>query len=309
MIQVGVIGPPEREEFERLAIRLEERTAEAVPLDPRKGPALRCGAGIAEACGVDLTRLRGIYVADLGLPSSIVTDASGAIDLAASAVARDASRRQLSAWNALLERLSSHATVVNPPPTHDLHGLKPWEMEVSRQNGWPVPLTLATSDPSALLELDREHARSWIQKGMVGGYGYTVAFRPPATEDEARAHVAARPVMVQERIEGDNVRAYVVGSAVVGAARIVPDDAGEIDSRRGTGRLERIHLDEGARRLAVDAAAHWGLAFCAVDLMRDEALGRDVLLECNSAPFFVEFERRTGIDVSSPLADLLLGRR
>jgi glutathione synthase/RimK-type ligase-like ATP-grasp enzyme len=270
---------------------------------------VRCGPAVEEACGVDLTKLRGIYVADLGLPSSIVTDATGAIDHVASALARDASRRQLSAWNTLLEHMSSHATVVNPPHTHDLHGLKPWEMEVSRQNDWQVPLTLATSDPSALLALDRGNSGSWIQKGMVGGYGYTVAFRPPETEEDARARVAERPVMVQERIEGDNVRAFVVGSAVVGAARIIPEDGGEIDSRRGSGRLERIQLDEGTCSLALRAADHWGLAFCAVDLMHDEVGDRYVLLECNSAPFFVEFERRTGIDVSSALADLLLGRR
>jgi len=308
MIQVGFIGPAQRDEFARLALRVEERGAELLLLDPREGARIRFGPEREEACGHDLSKLRGVYVADLGLPASAVRAADGSIDEEASARALATSRRQLAAWNALLERLDTHANVINPPRTHDLHALKPWEMETARVEGWPAPATYATSDAEALARVAATSG-SLIRKGMVGGYGYTTTFANELDAAAATALVEAGPVMVQERIEGDNVRAFVVGSSVIGGAVIVPSDGAEVDSRRDTGRVARIELSDEAQRVALAAATHWGLPFCAVDFMLESGTGRFVLLECNSAPFFVTFERTTGIDVSSPLADLLLGRR
>ena len=115
--------------------------------------------------------------------------------------------------------------------------------------------------------------------------------------------------MVQEFVEGDNVRAFVLDGEVIGAAETVNLDGAATDSRRGEIRVSRVTLPEQAARTAVSAAALWGMPYTAVDFMRDEASGRYLLLECNSSPFFVNFERRSGCDISGRIADYLVGRR
>jgi hypothetical protein len=50
------------------------------------------------------------------------------------------------------------------------------------------------------------------------------------------------------------------------------------------------------------------MTFSAVDFMREARSGRYLMLEANSAPFFVTFEARAGLDISGRLADYLLGR-
>jgi glutathione synthase/RimK-type ligase-like ATP-grasp enzyme len=305
--QVGLIGSPERGELERLRMRLEERGAEGVVLDSREDPAIRLSTSGESACGVELRGFVGFYVADLGIRSPVVLDAEGLVDPGASAAAGAASRRHLAAWNALLDRLSARCRVVNPPHTHDLHALKPWEMMVYDREDVPSPWTLATSDPAGLLELGQEPVADWIQKGMVGGYGYTEAFEVPGSAAAAVAVLEDGPCMIQERIQGDNVRAYVLGDKVIGSATIASIEDGT-DSRRGDIRVQRIVLPETVVRIAVRAAQRWGLQFAAVDFMVEARSGRYVVLECNSAPFFLSFEQQTGWDVSSRLADHLLGR-
>lgn len=308
MMRVGLIGPSDREELNRLAIRLEERSAEGVILDSRKDPAIRIAGGKESACGVDLTGFHAFYVADLGLPRSVVKREDGEPDIEASARALSASRRHLVAWNTLLARLATRCPVVNPPHTHDLHSLKPWEMSVYARCGFPAPVTISTSDAQALLELPGDPPGGFIQKGMAGGYGYTESFTPPESLDEARELLRSGPVMIQERIEGENVRAFVLDGEMIGAAEVITRDKDETDSRRGDTRIRRVELPEEAARVAVAAASHWGLLFTAVDFMADARVRRHVILECNSAPFFVNFEKMTGIPISSRLADYLVGR-
>jgi ribosomal protein S6--L-glutamate ligase len=292
-MRVALLGSPKREEIQRLAMRLEERDVEPLVLDTGADPAIRMGPERLEACGVDLTRCAAFYVADLGLlPSS---------------PSPRASQRHLVLWTTLLARLARRARVVNPPHTWDLHGLKPFEALAYARSGLAVPRTTSTSDPHALLQLGPS-ASGRIEKGVVGGYGYTELFEPPADADAARARLAAGPLVVQQRILGENVRAFVVGGQVVGAAEVVPASGAEVDSRRETGRVRRVALPAEARDAALRAARRFELSFAAVDFMREEGTGRYVVLECNSAPFFVEFERLTGIAVSSALADHLSER-
>lgn len=309
MARIGLVGPADRDELVRLAIRLEERGAEPVFLDSRDDPAIELAPGLARACGQDLSGLRGCYVADLGIRRPHVTDAAGLPEPVASAAALDASRRHLALWNALLERLARQGPVVNPPRTHDLHSLKPWEMAVYAAAGLPAPRTLCTSDPGELRELPPSASGAWVRKGLVGGYGYTEVLTAPADRDEAEQLLGEGPLQAQERVAGDNLRAYVLDGRVLGAAVIVPAAAGDTDSRRDTGRVRRVELPAEAAATALAAARRWGLVFAAVDFMIEAATGRHLLLECNSAPFFVNFEKQTGVPVTAELAGFLAAPR
>ncbi len=309
MSRIALIGPKDRPEIGRLAIRLEERGAEPVFLDSRPDPAIVIAPDRIEACGQDLGTVRGAYVADLGIrsPGAPVVGADPAAP-AGPRYSLAASLRHLAAWNALLEKLAERGPVVNPPVTHDLHSLKPLEISVYARSGLPVPHTVATNDPAELRDLPGGGSGGWVVKGMVGGYTHTEIVEAPGSADAARALLGEGPRMVQGRIEGDNVRAFVLDGAVVGAAEVVSTEGEEVDSRRGETRIRRIEIPEAAARSAVSVAARWGMPFAAVDFMRDARTGEFQILECNSAPFFVVFEGRAGIDLSGKLADFLLGR-
>lgn len=308
MKRIGLIGPPDREELIRLSIRLEERSAEAVILDSRKDPDIRIEAGRESVCGVDLSDITSFYVVDLGLRSPVVRRENGEPNVDACAEALSASRRHFAAWNSLLARLALRCPVVNPPETHDLHSLKPWEVYAYERLGLPAPATLSTSDAHALTALQDNPSGEWICKGMVGGYDYTEVFVPPRTPDEARNMLTGGPLMVQERINGDNLRAFVLNGEVIGAAEVITQAGEETDSRRGGIRVRRTELPGDAARDAVAAVKHWGMYFAAVDFMADASSRRHILLECNSAPFFVNFEKMTGLPIADRLADFLIGR-
>ena len=305
MIRVGLIGPADRDEIVRLSIRLEERGAEPVILDGRKDRTIRITQQGESACGVDLSGISSFYVTDLGLPGSLVRTDDGELDGEASAEALCHSQRYLAAWNALLARLETRCTVVNPYRTHDVHSLKPWEMTEYGRLGLPVPVTFSTSDAMVLMEAPGIHDGEWINKGMVGGYDYTEEYDPPATIEAAREKLLGGPLMVQERIMGDNLRAFVLDGEIIGAAEIITSAGGETDSRRGDIRVRRVDLPEGAARAAIGAAGRWGMIFAAIDFMVDARTGRYVILECNSAPFFVNFERLTGLPITGRLAAYL----
>jgi glutathione synthase/RimK-type ligase-like ATP-grasp enzyme len=279
-----------------------------VIIDSGKVLDIKIDAEHESVCGVDLSNITAFYVIDLGLRSPVVRKENGEPDVEASAQALPASRRHFAAWNSLLARLAMRCPVVNPPETHDVHSLKPWEVAAYVQRGLPVPVTLSTSDAQALTVLPENPSGEWIRKGMVGGYDYTEAFTPPQTLDDSQRVLDGGPLMVQERINGDNLRAFVLDGEVIGAAEVVTQAGEETDSRRGEIRVRRTELPEVAARDAVAAVRHWGMTFAAVDFMVDARSGRYMILECNSAPFFVNFERMTGLPITGRLADFLVGR-
>jgi glutathione synthase/RimK-type ligase-like ATP-grasp enzyme len=100
----------------------------------------------------------------------------------------------------------------------------------------------------------------------------------------------------------------VLDGKVIGAAEVVTQAGEETDSRRGEIRVRRTELPEEAARDAIAAVRHWGMVFAAVDFMVDARSGCYIILECNSAPFFVNFERMTGLPIAGRLAEFLIGR-
>ena len=309
MKKVALIGPADRPEIERLAIRLEERGGRAVVVDPASDARIEIDGARLRAGGEDLSSVQAVYITDLRLPPALGPrdDADFDADTASRALRR--SRRQLAAWNALFARLARDGRlVVNPPAAQEMHALKPHEVASYRRGGLTVPRTLATTDPALLADL-AGRGGAHVIKGMVGGLAHTERFEPPASREEAERLLAAGPVQTQELIEGDNVRVFVVAGEAIGAAEFIPIDGTEIDSRRGPARFNRVEPPEEVAEAAVAAAKLAGMTFTGVDFMREEGTGRWVLLECNSAPYFVGFEAATGIEVSGYLANHLMGIR
>ncbi len=303
-MKIALIGPTDRPEMVRLSIRIEERGSTPVVIDPRGDPPIRLEAGSEHVGDVSFEAVRAVYVADLGLGGVEARRPEGAIDAEASLARIEASRRRLAAWNALLERLGRRMPVVNPPATHDLHGLKPWETAGLEALGIPTPGGVATSDPEALFDPPESASGGWIRKGLVGGRGYTETFEKPASPEAAAAVIEeAGAVLVQERVLGPDLRVFVFDGEVLGGAEIVSRAGNATDNRRGEKRFRRLTIPDDVAEASIAAARRWGLIFTAIDWMRDEVTGGHRLLEANSAPFFATFERLTGVDVSTRLAE------
>ena len=181
-----------------------------------------------------------------------------------------------------------------------LHWTKPAQLARivrSAETTFPVPATLVSNDEEALRAFAAEQG-ACIVKNAQGGD----STRPfdPATFDGTRLRRA--PVTVQRKVQGDDVRVYVIGEQVFACTiQSAWSDYREDPEPRITS-VQLDGLDEVRSRRV---AAHLGLAFTALDLRRDED-GQLWFLEANPSPMFLGFERRTGQPLTAALIDLLM---
>jgi glutathione synthase/RimK-type ligase-like ATP-grasp enzyme len=193
------------------------------------------------------------------------------------------------------------ARLVNPPAALDQHFVKLEQLARLRAAGLPVPRTLATNDPAAVLRFHDE-AGPLVYKPLAGG---ALCRRvEPGDLEGARLEALARaPVLFQEEVRGRNLRAYVVGGRVVAGYEILSD---EVDYRGSEKGLAEIRLSDEEEDAAVRAAAACEMLFTGLDLKRRED-GAFALLECNPSPMFAGIERWTKrAPVTEALGDLLL---
>lgn len=189
--------------------------------------------------------------------------------------------------------------LVNSLEANEQHSRKPYQLELLRASGLPVPRWLATNDPKAVRAFVRQVGRA-VYKPLAGGATVREVLPEDLSEERLEA-LAAAPVLFQEFVEGVSVRAYVVGRRVAAAAEICSP---ELDYRRAEEAVVPTRLRPDERRAALAAARACSMTFAGVDLIR-RADGFH-LLECNPSPMFATFERKTGLDVAGPLAALLL---
>lgn len=109
-------------------------------------------------------------------------------------------------------------------------------------------------------------------------------------------------ILVQEFIReanGCDLRAFVVGTRVVGAMmRRAKDGEFRANLHRG-GTAESIKLDPEERRMALRAAKALGLGVAGVDLLRSNH--GPVVLEVNSSPGLEGIEKATGKDLAGEI--------
>ncbi|MDP4822778.1 MAG: 30S ribosomal protein S6--L-glutamate ligase [Aestuariivirgaceae bacterium] len=115
-------------------------------------------------------------------------------------------------------------------------------------------------------------------------------------------HGANVNILVQEFIkeaEGEDVRAFVIGTKVVAAMKRKGAE-GEFRSNlhRG-GSAEKARISPQERAMAITAARSMGLNVCGVDMLRS-ARG-PVVLEVNSSPGLEGIENSTKVDVADSI--------
>lgn len=307
----GIIGPPHDPQVASVAGCLRERGAEPVILDFSRFPArgtLSILDGMPLAPGVGIDGVRRWYIRSMPLPLPFFPK-SATVEMASSdELARDwrqayaggrERRSFVFSFVAALER--GGAFLVNPPATFGQHFLKIEQLRMLRDAAVPVPRTLATNDPAAVIDFARSAGGAIVYKPVAGG-----ALCRRVTADDLRPErlglLANAPVLFQEEIPGRNLRVYVVAGRVVTSYEIVST---ELDYRGAETAVLPAALSDEEHDVSLRAAKACGLVFTGIDIRRRPD-GTFALLECNPSPMFTGIERRTRKNpVTRALADLL----
>lgn len=260
--------------------------------------------------GMDLQRVQAAYVKSI--PSAwppITHDGQGR------AVVVDrwmtpwmwAREREAAAMSLLMDWHVRGVPLLNPPSPQGFAQNKPYQLQVARRLGLRIPRTCITNEPARARAFCRAVGRA-IAKPTTGG-----ALTRAVNQKTDFSAIATAPVILQERVDGDDVRLMMLEGHVLSCAAIRLPEGHTLDFRasdayqQGGARYERVDLP--AR--VVDQAAAWatacGLAFAGVDLKRTPS-GRLVFLECNSSPVYLDQELKTGEPISACLAEWLWAR-
>lgn len=313
----GIIGPPSDPQVVDVAACLRAQGVEAVVLDLSSFPGsgtISLLDGVPKASGVDVGSVAAWYVRSVPLPLPFQPLDQEARDhpaetteelIARSDRAYAAGRERRSFLFSVIAALERAGTVfVNPPNQFSQHFLKLEQLQRLREARIPVPRSLGTNDPEAVLEFACSVHGDIVYKPVAGG-----GLCRRVTEDDLRLErlrlLARAPVLFQEEIAGLNLRSYVVEDRVVASYEIVSE---EVDYRGAETAVSRRPLTADEVDASCGAAHACDLVFAGIDIRRRPD-GSFAVLECNPSPMFSAIERLTGdTAISRALADLLISR-
>lgn len=313
--RVGIFGSARDPQVQAVRAELARRGATplflpADALGTRQPVNSREGA--VTYAGVDLTDCQAIYVRSIPSPHPPVIRQEGERVLHAQWFPRYMQARERSGFLLALLLSLEHAGVhvVNPPQAGAAMQFKPFQLDVLRRLGAPLPRTLISNDPDQIRAFHaEEQARQGevIFKPLLGG----AITRLLDGEVLAKLdYVRAAPVIFQQRIQGDDIRVMLAGQDIVSAVAIRTPEA-HLDFRddpvysSGQARYEPVVLPARIRDLCCAAAQACGLRFAGIDIKRT-AEDDWVFLELNSSPIYMDVERKLGHPISAALAELLI---
>lgn len=198
----------------------------------------------------------------------------------------------------LLRRWEAEGTRLYNPLSAGDRTRKPYQLALLARAGLPVPKTLWTNDPEAVMAFARE--QRVVVKPIAGGAA-TKELSAAMLVPEKLARLGAAPVTFQELLPGENLRVFVLDGRIVAAYRI---HATELDYRQNEEGMEAFTPDDALANVCLRATEVLGLRFTGMDLKGDAA-GVPKILELNPSPMFLGFDQRTGTDILGALADAL----
>src|SRR5262245_936878 len=178
---------------------------------------------------------------------------------------------------------------------------KPYQMSLLANAGLPVPRTLWSNDPQAVL---RFSAGERVAYKPVAGGAATRELAPEDLTERRLSSLSNAAVTFQELLPGTDMRAFVLDGEIISAYRIVADS---LDYRQNEEKVESISLTTEVADICLRAAAVAQLRFTGMDL-KAAADGRPRILELNPSPMFLGFDRLAGTDVLGKLASALIAR-
>lgn len=195
--------------------------------------------------------------------------------------------------------------VVNPLQKSAPYDQKPFQLAAFYKAGFPLPRTLITNDPEKARAFAREVGPA-IAKPSAGGAETRVVDEALLLRFDA---IRSQPAIFQERIFGPDIRVTVVAGRVLSAVEIPTSEVDyRTDETYQSGMQEYLPhaLPADVEELCLAAARLCHHVLSGIDLKR-RADGSYVLLEANSAPVYLDIERKTGAPISEALVDYLLG--
>ena len=197
---------------------------------------------------------------------------------------------------------------VNDPARDEAAHRKLLQLEVARQVGLPVPPTLVTSDLAEARRFLAGCRGGAILKSLSSLTEGGLTRRTGPRDRALRSRLATGPAILQERVDGLDVRVTAVGRRLFAVATDAraggdPDDV-RADWWRAVATARPIELPAGLSRRLLALQRRLGLAYGAVDLRRTRG-GRWAFLEVNPAGQWLQYEAATGLPITAALAALL----
>lgn len=190
----------------------------------------------------------------------------------------------------------------NPIYPANHHNYKMHVLQELRANGIRVPDSVITNRAEAVLEFYREQNQQVVAKPP-WGQAFTEKLTPDHLTENELAKLTNAPILLQEYIDGNDKRAYVIGDAVFGV-EILSDS---VDLNQDSAHIRRAYslpnsIVEDCRKISKITE----LPFTAIDF-RETPDGEIVYFEANSSPDFT-CDMHHGYAMDDCLIDLLLGK-
>lgn len=313
-MKIALFGSRADPHGEALAVEAGRRGAEVAWVEAEaleRALPLRDDARELWLDGVRVDDAGAALVREVPLPSPPVVEREGRWALHEDWFAGYMQSRERAALYACWLRALEHAgvPVVNPLGASSAVAFKPFQLRVLRGMGAPIPRTLVSNDPEAVRRFAAAVGEV-VYKPVEGG----ALARLLDAQALGRLELVRRsPAIFQERVRGADVRAVVVGTRVVSSVEVEGSGEGrEVDFRagpayaRGDAAYRGAPMPPEVERWCVEAARACGLVVAGVDLKR--AGERWTFLELNSAPRYLDVERKTGDAITAAIIDELLQR-
>jgi hypothetical protein len=197
------------------------------------------------------------------------------------------------------------ARVVNRPSAMASNSSKPFQQEILRAQGFPVPATLVTTDPDAVRSFWTDNG-CVIYKSVSGTR--SVVSRLTQQHVDRLDHVVSCPTQFQRYVPGRDVRVHVVGSEVFATEVISDADDYRYAGQSGIpAQLRPARIPDEVAERCVRVTSTLGLEFSGVDL-RHTPDDRWFAFEVNPSPGFTYYQAHTGQPIAEAVA-AHLGRR
>lgn len=196
--------------------------------------------------------------------------------------------------------VGQNRAILNPLESLLCHYYKLDTIERLQQAGVPVPATMATNDPEAVQKFVKNHT-DIVCKPLAGG-AIAIGMSAGDISEQFYALLRIAPAMLQARIYGYDVRAYVLNNQVISAASTLTE---HVDFRTDNQRFQPTALTQDEAQGVIQAARLMSLSFAAIDFKRTSD-GHYFILDVNPAPLFTGFEQITGLEVAGPIAKHLV---
>lgn len=194
-----------------------------------------------------------------------------------------------------------HCRWVNTQEATEMHKYKPYQLQLLHEAGIRIPETRITNDPQMVHQFYELLGGNVVFK-PVRGWAHTEALTPKMMTPEALEMLSRSPITLQEKIEGTDIRVYVVDGEVF--AMEIQADTLDFREDADAPRVP-ITLPDAVIQDCHTICQTLDLVFTGIDCRRTPA-GEYVFFEANPTPLFAYDETSSGYPISDRLVETLL---